>query len=196
MKRILIHGTLDNYAVHEAHIDYVSVTVETTEPYAHSIKIDVYGEKNETAQELEDAMSDLEMKEVSVYAIRDKFGNLTANLSDIAVLLPEWFGPYNSTLDEDQTVEFNADRRLGQNQYASRYASGKVGSHNLGEDLRWKNLDDGNYHSLRIHYDDLAEFHRRVEACKHATSWGHDNPLSFMEPVIRGHEVPLEVDES
>jgi hypothetical protein len=69
---------------------------------------------------------------------------------------------YLDTETEDGYVEFNADRRLGQNQYASRYIEGKRGYECLGEGLRFKNLD-GNYHEILIHKDDLLEFHRRVE---------------------------------
>ena len=70
---------------------------------------------------------------------------------------------YEREMDEDGFVPFNADRALGQNQYASRYAAGQHGYPNLGDGLRWKNLDSSNYHDIRIHRDDLLEFHHRVE---------------------------------
>lgn len=72
---------------------------------------------------------------------------------------------YLRYMDEDGYVPFNADRSLGQNQYASRYVHGRIEPYpNLGEGLRWKNRDSGNYHSILIHRDDLNEFHRRVRA--------------------------------
>ena len=65
--------------------------------------------------------------------------------------------------DDDGFVPFNYYRELGQNQYASRYAHGRIeGYPNLGEGLRWKNHTSGNYLKLAIHIDDLAEFHNRV----------------------------------
>ena len=80
--------------------------------------------------------------------------------------MAEWTQSYLSHADEEGYVPFNHDRRLGQNQYASRMIEGKHGSPCLGGSLRWKHLDDpgGNYHAILIHKDDLAEFHRRVEA--------------------------------
>ena len=70
---------------------------------------------------------------------------------------------YMRDIDSEGYVPFNADRSLGQNQYASRYAHGRINGYpNLGEGLRWKKLDSGNYHEIRIHLDDLEEFHRRV----------------------------------
>lgn len=84
----------------------------------------------------------------------------------------DWTSRYLQGADEDGYVEFNADRRLGQNQYASRYANGAVDSPNLGSDLRWKNLDSGNYHSLLIHKDDLAVFHDRVKAYQKDAFYG------------------------
>lgn len=69
--------------------------------------------------------------------------------------------PYLNSMDEEGYVLFNADRSLGQNQYASRYVSGKLDYPNFGDGLRWKNLDKG-YHFIMIHRDDLEEFHRRV----------------------------------
>jgi len=78
----------------------------------------------------------------------------------------QWVERYLANMDEEGYVPFNADRRLGQNQYASRFASGKQDSLNLGQGLRWKNLESGSYHDLMIHNEDLVEFHRRVKAAK------------------------------
>ena len=83
-----------------------------------------------------------------------------------------WTSLYNNQADADGYVAFNADRRLGQNQSASRYADGAHDSPNLGSDLRWKNLDSGNYHDLLIHKDDLVTFHARVKAYQHDASYG------------------------
>ena len=56
--------------------------------------------------------------------------------------------------------------RLGQQcQYGSRYITGRLeGYPALGEGLRFKNLDSGDYHSIRIHRDDMDEFERRYRA--------------------------------
>jgi hypothetical protein len=56
--------------------------------------------------------------------------------------------------------------RLGQQcQYGSRYITGKIdGYPALGEGLRFKNLDDDNYHAIRIHRDDMDEFECRYRA--------------------------------
>lgn len=75
---------------------------------------------------------------------------------------PDWVAAYLREEDEDGYVPFNLDRRLGQNQYASRYADGRHGSRALGGDLRWKG-DPKDYHFLRIHKDDLMVFHQRVK---------------------------------
>jgi hypothetical protein len=75
------------------------------------------------------------------------------------------FEKYPELQDEDGFVPFNNFRELGQNQYAARYADDSLdrfGYPNLGIGLRWKNLESGNYHDLKIHIDDLAEFHDRV----------------------------------
>ena len=56
-----------------------------------------------------------------------------------------------------------------QSQYASRYVDGKMeGYPNLGEGLRFEG-DPSDYHSLRIHKDDLAEFVQRVISHKKAS---------------------------
>lgn len=56
--------------------------------------------------------------------------------------------------------------RLGQQcQYGSRYITGRIeGYPALGEGLRFQNEDSGNYHSIRIHRDDMDEFERRYRA--------------------------------
>jgi len=46
-------------------------------------------------------------------------------------------------------------------QYSSRYLNGLADSPNLGEGLRVKNPDPGNYHAFMIHKDDIVEFVRR-----------------------------------
>lgn len=62
-------------------------------------------------------------------------------------------------------VEFNKNRKLGQNQYASRYVDGRLDYPNLGEGLRWKVVGDtSNYHFIKIHKDDLLTFENRVAA--------------------------------
>jgi hypothetical protein len=83
----------------------------------------------------------------------------------------DWTQLYRKQADEDGYVPFNADRRAGQNQYASRYVDGRLGCENLGEGLRWK-LDEthgaSDYHSIKIHINDLEEFHRHyAENKKH-----------------------------
>lgn len=87
---------------------------------------------------------------------------------------PDWKDAYLSKVDEDGYVPFNEDRRLGQNQYASRFARGIITSPDLGADLRWKHLDEksGDYHRIRIHKDDLSTFHERVKAYQKDASWG------------------------
>lgn len=69
--------------------------------------------------------------------------------------------------DEEGFVNFGeVSRRLLdiQAQYGSRYVDGAFGEYpNLGDGLRIKgNSDD--YHNLRIHEDDIAEFVRRYNA--------------------------------
>ena len=56
--------------------------------------------------------------------------------------------------------------RLGQQcQYGSRYIQGRnEGYPALGEGLRFLNLDRSDYHSIRIHRDDMDEFERRYRA--------------------------------
>lgn len=81
--------------------------------------------------------------------------------------MPSWTDTYLNREDEEGYVPFNEDRRLGQNQYASRYVDGRLDYPNLGEGLRWKfKGDSSNYHFIRIHRDDLVEFHRRVTEFK------------------------------
>lgn len=56
--------------------------------------------------------------------------------------------------------------RLGQQcQYGSRYILGlNEGYPALGEGLRFLGLDRSDYHSIRIHRDDMDEFERRYRA--------------------------------
>ncbi|MFZ3482086.1 hypothetical protein [Sphingomonas sp. 3-13AW] len=57
-------------------------------------------------------------------------------------------------------------QRLGQQcQYGSRYIDGKIeGYPDLGRGLRFQNMDRSDYHSIRIHRDDMDEFERRYRA--------------------------------
>jgi hypothetical protein len=55
----------------------------------------------------------------------------------------------------------------GQCQYVSRYVGGRHGSPDLGDGLRFKG-DPADYHSMRIHADDVAEFVERVLAHERA----------------------------
>lgn len=89
-----------------------------------------------------------------------------------------WTARYLEGVDEDGYVSFNKDRRLGQNQYASRYTDGRVGSPNLGADLRWRNLDRGDYHFIRIHRDDLLTFHARVKAYQQDANRGETKDIA------------------
>lgn len=61
--------------------------------------------------------------------------------------------------------DFARSRLKQQCQYASRYIEGKLDNYPaLGKGLRFKNLDRGDYHSYRIHRDDMDEFQQRYEA--------------------------------
>ncbi len=66
-----------------------------------------------------------------------------------------------------------ARNQLGQQcQYASRYIDGRIeGYPALGEGLRFKELDSGSYHSIRIHRDDIPEFVRRYREHTGQTGW-------------------------
>ncbi len=68
--------------------------------------------------------------------------------------------------DENGFIEFGDVSRgeLGkQTQYGSRYVNGFQGEYpNLGEGLRFEG-DADNYHSLKIHKDDIKEFVRRFK---------------------------------
>ncbi len=61
-----------------------------------------------------------------------------------------------------------ARRRLcKQCQYASRYVDGRIeGYPNLGRGLRFQGSVD-NYHTLKIHKDDVDEFVRRIREYRH-----------------------------
>ena len=83
--------------------------------------------------------------------------------------MPEWFEKYYLSKDKDGYVDFNLDRRLGQNQYVSRYVKGRLGEPNLGEGLNWKYENISDYHFIKIHVDDLVEFHDRVEKHKESS---------------------------
>jgi hypothetical protein len=64
-----------------------------------------------------------------------------------------------------QFGDFSRERLGQQCQYGSRYITGKLDNYPaLGEGLRFKNLDRGDYHSIRIHRDDMDEFERRYKA--------------------------------
>lgn len=82
------------------------------------------------------------------------------------------FDKYVELKDEDGYVPFNEYRELGQNQYASRYTHGRLehlGFPNLGDGLRWKNRESGNYHRILIHIDDLSVFHSRYHRFRNGT---------------------------
>ena len=67
-------------------------------------------------------------------------------------------------MNDDDYVNFgNVSRgRLGlQCQYGSQYINGSCGRVNLGNGLRFKNVDSYNYHSLKIHKDDVERFVKR-----------------------------------
>jgi len=72
-------------------------------------------------------------------------------------------------MTENEYVDFGDVSRgkLGiQCQYGSRYVDGCIpGWPNLGEGLRFKG-NTNNYHSLRIHRNDIDEFIRRYETYK------------------------------
>ena len=55
-----------------------------------------------------------------------------------------------------------ARNTLGQQcQYASHYVTGIMGYENLGIGLRFKNVDTGDYHDIKIHKDDAEIFEKR-----------------------------------
>lgn len=71
---------------------------------------------------------------------------------------------------DDDFVTFGqhvAHAHLGQQaQYASRYIDGHLeGYPNLGKGLRFEG-DPADYHSVKIHKDDIEEFVRRVKEYK------------------------------
>jgi hypothetical protein len=65
-------------------------------------------------------------------------------------------------VEADEFVVFNETRSLGQNQYASRYIDGRHDYPNLGIGLRFFG-DVSDYHFVKVHKDDLEEFHKRVK---------------------------------
>lgn len=76
---------------------------------------------------------------------------------------------------EDCSIDIYVDfgdvsrQQLGEQcQYGSRYIDGRIdGYPNLGHGLRFKGYDSNgrinNYHDMKIHRDDVAEFVRRVK---------------------------------
>ena len=70
-------------------------------------------------------------------------------------------------LDSDGYANFGDVARgsLGmQCQYASQYVTGTFNDRpNLGQGLRFKNLDTGNYHEIRIHGEDIGELVSRFQ---------------------------------
>ncbi len=75
-----------------------------------------------------------------------------------------WKASYIQEMDEDGFVPFNTDRRLGQNQYAARHLNGMPGYENLtlnydDQIMRFKGLDGGSYHDIKIHISDLDWLH-------------------------------------
>lgn len=88
----------------------------------------------------------------------------------------DWIAPYVREIDEDGYVPFNADRRLGQNQYASRHLTGMPGYENLtldynGKILRFKGLDGKSYHDIRVHIDDLGWLHYNFQRHREGISF-------------------------
>ncbi len=70
------------------------------------------------------------------------------------------------TKNKDGYVRFGDVSRNELNkqcQYGSLYINGFEGYPNLGEGLRFRNLDEGNYHAIEIHVDDITEFVRRYK---------------------------------
>jgi len=61
--------------------------------------------------------------------------------------------------------DFSRSRLGEQCQYGSRYITGRIeGFPSLGEGLRFLNAERSDYHSIRIHRDDMDEFERRYRA--------------------------------
>lgn len=83
----------------------------------------------------------------------------------------EKFNRYESDLEGYVSFPAIATGELRQQaQYASRYVDGVIEDYpNLGEGLRFKG-DPSDYHSLRIHKDDVQEFVQRVTLYKKSTS--------------------------
>jgi hypothetical protein len=73
--------------------------------------------------------------------------------------------PYKLGEDNEGYVNFGemARNRLGrQCQYTSRYLIGLYPYPDISEGIRWKG-SRGDYHSYRIHKDDVEEFIKRIE---------------------------------
>lgn len=61
--------------------------------------------------------------------------------------------------------DFSRNRLGMQCQYGSRYVTGRLdGYPALGEGLRFKGTDRGDYHAIEIHRDDMDEFEKRYRA--------------------------------
>lgn len=93
---------------------------------------------------------------------REKPPMTEAEINAAIIKAHPWTARYLEETDEEGYVPFNFDRRLGQNQYASRYIEGNHGYAYLGQGYRFKHLETGSYHDIRIHKSDLAQFHQRV----------------------------------
>lgn len=68
--------------------------------------------------------------------------------------------------DDDDYISFgdvSRNRMDIQCQYGSQYIDGSCGRVNLGEGLRFKNIDSHSYHNIKIHKDDVEEFVRRYK---------------------------------
>ena len=74
----------------------------------------------------------------------------------------------NYSPDADGYVHFGDVSRGELNrqcQYGSQYVDGSEGYPNLGEGLRFRNLDM-DYHDIEIHVNDIPELVRRYKACQ------------------------------
>lgn len=95
-------------------------------------------------------------------ALRDEMK--AEGLLNTAQEIQDWIDvnyTYSDRYWNDNYVPFNADRKLGQNQYASRYIDGRHGSPNLGKGLRFYG-DPTDYHDVKIHKEDYDKFRSRV----------------------------------
>ena len=70
---------------------------------------------------------------------------------------------------DDEYIDFGdfARKVLKQQcQYASYYITGKHGDPNLGIGLRFKDINTGSYHDIKIHKDDIGIFEQRYRKHK------------------------------